>query len=132
MVVCTGYLGPIRERASTVSKKNWGPYRDGILSTRRKYIRFEGEDGKVFSVYTDIDRLERHMKKLAPEDARVIEELAKQVRKYTRFEIPVEKARELYSLIDGLKELQINGVKNLDLDKIVVRRRKLDVCFYRL
>ena len=72
------------------------------------------------------------MKKLAPEDERVIEELAKQVRKYTRFEIPVEKARELYSLIDGLKELQINGVKNLDLDKIVVRRRKLDVCFYRL
>ena len=67
-----------------------------------------------------------------PRKKAVIEELAKQVRKYTRFEIPVEKARELYSLIDGLKELQINGVKNLDLDKIVVRRRKLDVCFYRL
>jgi phytoene dehydrogenase-like protein len=68
-----------------------------------EYIRFEGEDGKVFSVYTDMDRLEQHIKELAPEDEKVIGELAKQVRQCTRFEIPVEKARELYSPIDGLK-----------------------------
>ncbi len=57
----------------------------------------EGEQGKVFIVYTDINRLEGHMSELAPEDEKVIEETIKEVRKCTRFEIPVEKARELYS-----------------------------------
>ena len=70
---------------------------------QEEYIRFEGEEGKVFSVYTDINRLESHMKELAPEDEKVIEEVIKEVRKATRFEIPWEKARELYSSIDGLK-----------------------------
>ncbi|MFC2032690.1 phytoene desaturase family protein, partial [Chloroflexota bacterium] len=68
-----------------------------------EYIRFEGEDGKVFSVYTDIDRLEQHMKELAPEDEKVIEETIKATRKCTCFEIPVEKARELYTPVDYLK-----------------------------
>ena len=70
---------------------------------QEEYIRFEGEDGKVFSVYTDIDRLEQHMKELAPEDEKVIGEAIKAARKCTRFEIPVEKARELYTPVDYLK-----------------------------
>ena len=73
------------------------------IVNQEEYIRFEGEDGRVLSVYTDIDHLEQHMKELAPEDEKLIEELAEQVRKCTRFEIPVEKARELYSPVDGLK-----------------------------
>jgi phytoene dehydrogenase-like protein len=73
------------------------------IVNQEEYIRFEGEDGKVFSVYTDIDQLEQHMKELAPEDEKIIEETLKEVRKCTRFEIPVEKARELYSLADYLK-----------------------------
>ncbi len=58
---------------------------------QEEYIRFEGEEGKVFIVYTDIDRLERHMNELAPEDEKVIEETLKEARKCTRFEIPVER-----------------------------------------
>jgi phytoene dehydrogenase-like protein len=73
------------------------------MVNQEEYIRFEGEDDKIFSVYTDIDRLEQHMKELAPEDEKVIEEVIKEVRKATRFEIPWEKARELYSPVDGLK-----------------------------
>jgi phytoene dehydrogenase-like protein len=80
----------------------------GAIQGRRivnqgEYIRFEGEEGEVFSVYTDINHLESHMKELAPEDEKVIREVIKEVRKATRFEIPWEKARELYSPIDGLK-----------------------------
>jgi len=70
---------------------------------QEEYIRFEGEEGKVFIVHTDINRLERHMNELAPEDEKVIEETIKEVRKCTRFEMPVEKAPELYSPVDGLK-----------------------------
>ena len=33
-----------------------------------EYARIEGEDGKVFIVYSDINRLEQHMEERAPED----------------------------------------------------------------
>ena len=68
-----------------------------------EYARIEGEEGKVFIVYSDIDRLEQHMKELAPEDMDVIEEFTEGVRKCFDFPIPVEKARELYGPADGLK-----------------------------
>jgi len=68
-----------------------------------EYIRFEGEEGQVFHVYTDIDRLENHLKELAPEDEKVIEEVIEAARKCTSFKIPVGKARELYSLVDYVK-----------------------------
>jgi len=37
------------------------------------FISIEGERGKVFNVYTDVDRLEQHMKELAPQDKKTIE-----------------------------------------------------------
>jgi phytoene dehydrogenase-like protein len=68
-----------------------------------RYISIEGEGGKVFTVYADIDRLEQHMKELAPEDKDVIEEFIKGVRDCSHVSMPIEKAPELYSPIDGLK-----------------------------
>ena len=38
-----------------------------------EWSRVEGKDGKLFIVYTDMDRLEQHMKELAPKDKVVIE-----------------------------------------------------------
>ncbi len=67
------------------------------------FLLIEGKGGKVFKVYTDLDRLEQHMKELSPEDKAVIEELIGVARKCTRVEMPVDKAPELYSPIDGLK-----------------------------
>lgn len=68
-----------------------------------QYIFAEGEGGKVFTVYADIDRLEHHMKELAREDKDVIEELTKGARDCTQMDMPIEKAPELYGPIDGLK-----------------------------
>jgi phytoene dehydrogenase-like protein len=68
-----------------------------------RYISVEGEGGKVFTVYADIDRLEQHMKELAPEDKDVIEEFIKGVRDCSHVSMSIEKAPELYSPIDGLK-----------------------------
>ncbi len=67
------------------------------------YARIEGKDGDVLVVYSEIDRLERHMKELAPGDESVIEEFANGIRTCINFPMPVEKAPELYSPIDGLK-----------------------------
>lgn len=68
-----------------------------------QFYRFEAADGKAFTFYTDIDRLEAHMKEVAPEDAKFISECAKVMRRFTRFEMPVNKAPELYSPFEGLK-----------------------------
>ena len=70
------------------------------LIDHEEYARIEGKEGKVFIVYCDINRLEQHMKELAPEDKDVIEEFAAGIRKMIHFPIPWEKAPEL---IDGLK-----------------------------
>ena len=68
-----------------------------------EYARIEGKEGKTFIVYTDIDRLEQHMKDLAPEDDDIIEEFTNGIRSTINLPIPVEKAPELLSPIDKFK-----------------------------
>ena len=68
-----------------------------------QYGRIEDADGKTFNLYSNIDRLERHMKELAPEDHKVIDEFITAVRRCTRFVSPIEKAPEVSGLLDMLK-----------------------------
>ena len=68
-------------------------------------MRIEGEDGQVFVIYTDIDRLEQHMLELAPEDADVIAGFAQALRAFTRFKMPTDKAPEVSGLLGVLKML---------------------------
>ena len=74
----------------------------GIVN-HEEYARIEGNDGEVFIVYSNIDRLERHMKELAPEDTEVIKEFTDGIRTMIHFPMPVEKPQELYSPIDGFR-----------------------------
>jgi phytoene dehydrogenase-like protein len=67
------------------------------------FVFVEGEKGKTFKVYADMNRLEQHMKELAPEDNDVIEEFIRGARKCARMSMPVDKAPELYGPVDGLK-----------------------------
>ncbi len=80
-----------------------GAVQGRVMVDHEEYVRIEGEGGKVFIVYTDINRLEQHMKELAPEDKDVIAEFIKAARTCTHFDMPIEKAPELYSPIDELK-----------------------------
>jgi phytoene dehydrogenase-like protein len=66
-----------------------------------EFVRVEGKAGKVFIVYCDIDRLEQHIKELAPGDSQVIEELTGAVRTCAKYDLPVDKAPELYGTADG-------------------------------
>lgn len=80
----------------------------GALQSRQilymeQFMRCEDSDGEAFTAYTNIDRLEQHMKELSPEDARLIEEFIGGVRAFTNFEMPSDKAPELYSPRDMLK-----------------------------
>lgn len=68
-----------------------------------EYAQFEGIDGEIFTAYSDIDRLEQHMKEVAPEDTAVIDDFIKTVRRCTRFQPPIEKAPEVYGLFDLIR-----------------------------
>jgi phytoene dehydrogenase-like protein len=65
--------------------------------------QYEGSDGQVFHLYTDIDRLERHMKELSPEDEPVTNEVIKSMRTFVNFNMPAGKAPELYGPLDKIK-----------------------------
>lgn len=75
------------------------------IINHEEYTRFEGSQGKIFILYANIDRLEKHLLEIAPEDEKVIKELTKGIRDCTRLELPIEKAPELFGSIDGLKML---------------------------
>ena len=67
------------------------------------YQRIEGSDGRSLSLYTNLDRLERHMKELSPDDAEVIEEFCTGARGFTRFLDVMGNLEGPASLLDGIK-----------------------------
>ena len=80
----------------------------GALQGRRivDYEYFAGItalDGREFRLYTDLDRLKRHMKELSPADAAPTEEFCRFVRRYADFNIPVGKPAELMGFLDNVK-----------------------------
>ncbi len=80
-----------------------GALRGKSVINHEEYGRIEGADGRHFAVYTDIDRLERHMKEISPEDAAVIDEFINAVRRCTGFDPPWEKAMEVSGFLDTLR-----------------------------
>jgi phytoene dehydrogenase-like protein len=49
------------------------------------FMRVEGTADKALTIYTDLKRLEQHMKTLAPADEEVIEEFCNAARRFARF-----------------------------------------------
>ena len=65
-----------------------------------EFSRIEGPGGKSLIVYTDIDRLEQHMKELSPADSGVIDELCNALRTFARFDMPLDTPQ---GLLAGIK-----------------------------
>lgn len=63
----------------------------------------EGKEGKTFFMHTDLDRLEEHMKDLAPEDKKIIEDFIRGIRIFTKYQLPIEKAQELFTPLDKVR-----------------------------
>ena len=70
---------------------------------------FEGRDGRTLFLHNDLDKLERHMKDLSPEDAGVIEDFLRGARVFARFDLPVERAMELLGPLAKLKLVATKG-----------------------
>jgi phytoene dehydrogenase-like protein len=100
-----------------------GAIRGKEIVNHEVFIRFEGRGGKAFDLYTDIDRLERHLKELAPADAAVIEDFTGAVRAISRVDMPLPKPRETSTPLDALKMLP----KMLPLMRPLMKWRKTSV-----
>jgi len=73
------------------------------------FVRMTGADGRVFSLYTDVDRLERHMKELSPADAEPTEKLCGLIRSLAGFSTPIGKPGELLGMLDGIRMMRRFG-----------------------
>jgi phytoene dehydrogenase-like protein len=87
------------------------------------YQRIEGINGDSFILYTDIDRLEQHMKELAPADADVIKELCNGARRLTRLGEAMGDLGGPTNLLDGIKM----GIKMLPFIGIMRKYGKVSV-----
>jgi phytoene dehydrogenase-like protein len=68
-----------------------------------EYMRYEGEDGRTFIIYSDVDRLEKHMLEFSPQDADVTREFIAGVRIGLAFDQPLKSDPPLKRLQKGLK-----------------------------
>ncbi len=65
-----------------------------------EFLTIVGADGRTLHLYTNVDRLERHLLELAPADAAVIREFTTALRRFSSFDIPLVDAA---SPLAGLK-----------------------------
>jgi len=88
-----------------------------------EYMRVECKGSPALVFYRDVDRFERHLLEHGPEDAKRIRGLANAIRKFTRFDMPVDKAPELYTLWDKL----MMGARMMPLGPAFMKWRKITV-----
>ena len=65
-----------------------------------EYMRIEDKDGRAFVLYADAERLERHMKESAPEDADTIDELLKGAERAGHLDVSFMKAPEVQNVAE--------------------------------
>ena len=68
-----------------------------------EYMRFEGADGRTLVLYSDVDRLEKHLLEFSPQDAGPIRDFIQGIRMCLNFETPSESDPPLKRLLKGLK-----------------------------
>jgi phytoene dehydrogenase-like protein len=68
-----------------------------------EFMRFTHPDGTVVKYYTDMDKLERHLIELAPEDTKQIKKLCKMVKKMSKMKSPLDKPFSLMKPKDIFK-----------------------------
>ncbi|HNT26443.1 MAG TPA: NAD(P)/FAD-dependent oxidoreductase [Anaerolineales bacterium] len=96
------------------SSPNSGMYRFwqevGVAQGRQfvnaeQFVRAEGPDGRVFTVYCDVDKLEKHMLELSPQDA----DLTRQFIQGVRLGITFDQAQPTTS--DSVLQRTLKGLK---------------------
>ena len=67
-----------------------GALKDTTVLNHEIFTQRRMQDGKTFSVYSDLDKFERHLKDLSPQDNEIIEEFIKETCAFINLEMPLE------------------------------------------
>ncbi|NLE04181.1 MAG: NAD(P)/FAD-dependent oxidoreductase, partial [Crenarchaeota archaeon] len=71
-----------------------------------EFVQIEDIDGKAFAVYTDLDKLEQHMKNLSPKDVKKVNEFVRTCKKFSRYDIFAALSGDFRSMIGLLPILR--------------------------
>jgi phytoene dehydrogenase-like protein len=84
-----------------------GAFQGSKVINFEEFRRIEGEDGRTWIIYSDLDRLEQHTREIAPEDTKVIHEFIGGARTMSRLDFKWRqvKAPELTTIVDNLKAM---------------------------
>jgi phytoene dehydrogenase-like protein len=96
----------VGSKAGTSFNRIWqelGAVQEREFVDHEVYQRIEGTNGQALSIYTNLDRLEQHMKELAPADVNVIEEFCDGARRLTRLGEAMGDFSGPTNLLDGIK-----------------------------
>lgn len=96
----------------------------GLIQQREIYnpeifSRYEGLDGKVLNLYTDLKRLKEHLLALAPEDAALIHELLRDIRIFAKFEPP---SNSLLGLLKSVPNLLAAMPRMMKLNRMTAKQ----------
>ncbi len=94
-------VGTNPKSGSHVMWEELGALKDVEIVDHEAFLSVQNTDGKVFHMYADVDRLEKHMLELAPVDAAVIKDFCGAVRKLGSLDMPMDDAKGL-ARIGGL------------------------------
>ncbi|HMN62812.1 MAG TPA: NAD(P)/FAD-dependent oxidoreductase, partial [Anaerolinea sp.] len=79
-----------------------GTVQDRPMFNHEIFSSYTARDGRTLHFYTDVDRLEQHMKDLAPADNKAIDDFCGTIRRLTNFDMAPGKPGELAGPVDGL------------------------------
>jgi len=66
-----------------------------------EFTCIENTDGRVFHMYSDVDKLEKHMLELAPVDEKVIKEFCGAIRSMGGFDLPIDGPKNPLEAVKG-------------------------------
>jgi phytoene dehydrogenase-like protein len=103
----------------------------GAIGGRKVFIhdemmRIENADGRTLVVPTDLDRLAREFKRIAPEDGGLIDRLVRDARRCAPLEPPLENALELMTTFEKMRL----GLRYLPMAPTIFRYKNLPITTY--
>lgn len=88
-----------------------GALDDGVKIVNHDiFARYE-EGGRAVNLYTDTDKLEKHLLEISPQDKKEIKRLCKALRTMGEVSMPIDKPMDQMSMSDGLKFVGKNITK---------------------
>ena len=96
------------------------------ILNHHEFIRIEGADGQALSVVGNLDKLAAEFKRIAPEDAALIDQLLRAAQRCAPMEPPIEKLVELMTPLEKLR----TGLRYLPMLPVVFRWKKLPITTY--